>query len=197
MKVKDIANYLGRTTTSVANYCRKQRVKTNGKLFGNDTRCYNRYWSMSDLEYLSNHVGINTFEDIALRLNRTTMAVEEKASKCKMKLYDNMITLRVLAKELNKSHGTVNKWVKRGWIKCDRAYFKGLYGINPIIFLEEDIVEFLKKYYEQFNPSKIPNLFFRNVIREAYQRNHGMKYQGKVNYTAIGHYPPCKLEFSY
>jgi hypothetical protein len=112
-------------------------------------------------------------------------------------MYDNFFSFRVLCKELNKCNTTVHKWVKRGWIKYELASFKGVYGKHPMMFKEHDIVQFLKEHYTHFDPAKIKNPYFKNIVREAYLRNHGGTFNGAVNYTLPGHYPPYILTLSY
>lgn len=197
MPLEKIAQKLGRTKKSLISYCRRMRIKTDGRLFSNSHRFYNRYWTDLEDEYLINNIGIMAFSDIGKALHRTAVAVEVRVRRKKMKMYDNIITYRMLAEELNKNRVVLRKYVRNGWLKCTPAKFKGLFNNVPMVFNEDDIVAFLRERYQLFDPNKIPNPFFKNIIREAYKKNHGNKYVSYAHYGGNGHMPPTKLEFCY
>jgi hypothetical protein len=174
-KIKDIANDLQRSSGAIAGYCHRQRKKSKGELFSLYKRYYLREWDEHEIEYLHDNMGLKTFEEMGRYLRRTPVSVKEYAYKSKLSLYDNFYTCRQLGKELNVRLTYISRWANRNLIGSKRAFFKGLYGRTPMIFMEEDIVQFLKDYYFLFTPNKIAHPYFRNIVKDAYIKNEKSK----------------------
>lgn len=196
--LKVIASDLNRTVNSLVKYCYRERKLSGGIKFNESARFYMRDWNEDEKQYVFDHIGIVSLKDMAKCLNRTVGAVEEFAQKNKLRLYDNFISTVQLGRELNKAHSIIRKYVKKGWLKGKIAPFDYVFGKSPIMLFEEDIVRFLKGYYYLFNPSKIDNPYYRNIVRAAYKSNHGMIYESNRKFTISDkHFPPNKLIFSY
>lgn len=163
-----------------------------------EDRYYSPEWSEGEIEILTNNYGIKPNKEIGRLVGRTAMAVETRAKKLRLSVYNNFYSYKVLSYELNKSPSVLRKYVENGWLKAKRAHFSSVYGHKPMIILEEDIVRFLKVHYHRFDFKKIRHPYFQSIVREAYKRNHGNEYNGgSVKYPNIGHFPPLKLAMSY
>jgi hypothetical protein len=126
------------------------------------------YWSDRELDYMATHIGVISPEQIAKKLGRTTAAVLNKQHRHHIRFRDNFNSYTTLAAELGRSRSIVRKWYRRGWIKGKSATWRYGYGTTPMIFLESGILVFLRKHYRLFNPPKVPNKYFANIIRGCY-----------------------------
>jgi hypothetical protein len=77
------------------------------------------------------------------------------------------MTQTLLAQELGRSRASIRKYYKRGWLKGRQATWSWAWGKKPMVFLEDDIVQFLKDRHYLFDWRKVPNIYYRNVIKEA------------------------------
>lgn len=195
MTLIEMGKHINRTPASLSKICSRLIKKGNSKI-QYEKKFYNRRWSEDEKAYLSENIGIKTLEEMASRLNRTPIAVKVQIGRMQLSLYDNFISQNTLCKELNKSKAVVRKWVKRGWIKCSKASFNTGFGTTPCTFDEEEIVRFLGEHYTLFDPYKIENPYFKNIVRDAYKKNHGSHYEIEVVYKVPGHNPPTKLILS-
>ena len=124
---------------------------------------------MDELEYLSNNLGLKTHKQIGRKLNRTATAVKFKAFREKFTYYDNFYSYKLLAKELGVCRTTLRNYVSRGLLKGHKANWRSLYGFQPMIFTEKDILEFLKNCNGQFVHRTIPNLYFKNIYNQYHE----------------------------
>lgn len=125
-------------------------------------------WTPDEIEYVSEHAGIVGYAELSRRLHRSKAAI--KLYRCRHKLprfIDNFYSYTLLAAELGKSRATLRKWHSRGWLAGKRATWACVHGKRPMIFVEENIVEFLKVRSYLFDHKKIPNPYFRNVVKDA------------------------------
>jgi transposase len=130
-----------------------------------------RIWTNNEIELLSNYAGTLSIKELAFMLHRTETAVLVKKKRLGIRFYDNIYVASVVGKELGKSVSTIKKWYQRGWLKGKKAKWKSLYGNNPTIFEEEDIVNFLKEHYKLFDTKKVPNRFFVNIIKNQIEKD--------------------------
>ena len=131
-------------------------------------------WSTEELDYLSNKLGLRTHSQIAKRLRKTTLAVKMKATREGYTYYDNFYSYKLLSEELGVSRTTLRKYVSKGLLQGRKAEWKSVYGHNPMIFTEEDIVTFLRGCNGTFANRKIPNDYFRNVYLQHHTEvEHG------------------------
>jgi len=124
-----------------------------------------RSWTQEEIEYVSEHVGIKDYTEMSHKLNRSRESI--KLYRCRHKLpkfIDNFYSYSLLAAELGRSRATLRKYHKLGWLTGRRATWACVYGKHPMIFVEDDIVEFLKKFHHKFNWRDIPNPYFRNIV---------------------------------
>jgi len=128
-------------------------------------------WTEAEFEYLHDNLGIKYFDEIAEHLKKTPRSVREKARRNGLSLYDNIYTYLSLSKELGVSTSTLRKWVRLGYIHGRRATWRCKHGRtheHPMIFVENDVLNFLKKYSNIISPvlddTLIPNRYFRNFL---------------------------------
>jgi biotin operon repressor len=128
-------------------------------------------WSEQEIEYLADQIGLLSYEELSKKLNRSKEAI--KHHRCLMKLpmlrTGNYYSCTLLAKELGRSRASIRKYYRKGWLVGKQATWKALFGNQPFIFLEEHIVDFLRKFNYLFDWRKIPNLYFRNVVKGTQQ----------------------------
>ena len=122
-------------------------------------------WSDQDIQYLHDKAGIVSTVRLARNLGRTPHAICNKMTSCRISVFDNFYSARLLASELGSCKHTVMRWYRLGYLKGRRADWRR--GRIPMIFQEKDIVVFLKKYGYLLRKNKIPNIYFRNVVRES------------------------------
>lgn len=124
-------------------------------------------WTQREIEYLADNVGILGYAEMAKRLGRSENAI--KLCRCRQKLptfYNgNYYSSTLLAQELGRCRTSIRKYHRKGWLVGRRATWKACFGNQPLIFLEEHIVDFLKKFNYLFNWREIPNLYFRNIVK--------------------------------
>lgn len=128
------------------------------------------YWSDRELDYMATHIGILSPEQIAAKLGRTPTAVRVKQHRLRIRFCDNFYCYTTLAAELGRTRTIVRKWYRRGWLSGRPAPWSTSYGTVPMVFLEPDIVDFLRVHYRLFDSKKVPNRYFANVVRECYDR---------------------------
>lgn len=126
-------------------------------------------WTEQEMEYLSDQVGILSYSEMAKRLGRSENAI--KLQRCRRKLptfFDgNYYSCTLLARELGRTRASIRKYYKKGWLTGKRATWKALFGNYPLVFLEEHIVSFLRKFHYLFDWRKVPNLYFSNIVKKA------------------------------
>jgi hypothetical protein len=125
-------------------------------------------WTEQELDYLANHVGILSYAEMSKRLHRSENAI--KLCRCRqgMPTFHNgdYYSCTLLAQELGRSRASIRKYYRRGWLAGRQATWKAKYGKQPLVFLEDHILLFLRKFSHLFDWKKIPNLYFRNVVKE-------------------------------
>ena len=126
-------------------------------------------WTEQELEYLSDNIGILSYAELSKKMKRSESAI--KLCRCRRKLptfYDgNYYSYTLLARELGRSRTSIRKYHRKGWLVGRAATWKARFGNCPLIFLEEHIVSFLQTFHHLFDWRKIPNLYFRNVVKEC------------------------------
>ena len=124
-------------------------------------------WTERELDYLANHVGLLNYSELSKKLGRSENAI--KLCRCRMKLptfhKGDYYSSTLLSQELGRSRASIRKYYRRGWLVGKRATWKAKFGKQPLIFLEEHIVAFLRRFHYLFEWRKIPNLYFRNVVK--------------------------------
>ena len=126
-----------------------------------------RYWTDAELEFLSDYAGLLNHQELSKKLNRSIDSIKLKQTRCGIKFKDSFYSYTTLSKELGRSRSRIRVWHKRGWIKGRWANWTTYYGHAPMIFLEPDIVNFLKAHFHLFNYRRIPNKYFSNVVKEC------------------------------
>lgn len=124
-------------------------------------------WSDDDIQFLSENAGIKNHEELSKELNRTVRAIRIKQVQLNIRFLDNIYTYTTLSNELGVHRKTIRIWFNKGLIKGRKANWTTYYGQRPMIFLEEDIIKFLKKYCGMIDEKRINNVFFKNVVIKA------------------------------
>lgn len=126
-------------------------------------------WTARELDYLADHVGILGYAELSKKLKRSENAI--KLQRCRMRLptfhNGDYYSCTLLARELGRSRASIRKYHRKGWLVGRKATWKALFGKHPFVFLEEHIVAFLRKFCYLFDWRKIPNLYFRNIVKEC------------------------------
>lgn len=132
-------------------------------------RAYNRDWTEWELRFLADNWGLCSTVMIARRLRRSVAAIEARAHLLRFRRLDSFYTYTLLARELGMNRTTIRNYFNRGWLSGKKASWTYRYGKAPMMFMEEEIVKFLRGHYDLFNDWEIPNLYFRNVVKQAYE----------------------------
>ncbi len=127
-----------------------------------------RLWSQEDIEFLSDNAGLMNYKQLSKKLGRSANAIKLYRARHKTpRFFENFYSYTLLSKELGMSRKVIRKYHSRGWIKGRKADWTSAYGKKPMIFLEEHIVQFLKTYCYLFKDRFIPNIYFRNVVKDC------------------------------
>ena len=125
-------------------------------------------WTEREIEYLSDHIGLLSYTELSKKLGRSENAIKLYRCRHKLPTFHNgdYYSATLLAQELGRSRTSVRKYHRKGWLVGRKATWIAKYGKHPLIFLEEHIVAFLRKFHHLFDWRKIPNLYFRNIVKE-------------------------------
>lgn len=126
-------------------------------------------WTEEELDFLNDTAGLLNYKEIGKKLGRSAISVKRKRYLAKLpKFNENIYSIGLVAKELGRSKSGLKYYYHLGLLKGRKATWSNGFLNPPVILLEEDIIKFLKLKYYIFDPSKIPNLYFKNIIKEAY-----------------------------
>ena len=129
-----------------------------------------KHWTPAEDEYLSDHSGIQSNREISQYLGRTEHAVRQRSHKLGISVWHNVYSARLLATELNRDHGTVMQWYRKGWLSGKIADWGRGFLKSPMIFQEDDVVAFLKSKWQLFRDWRdVPNLFFRTILEKSWR----------------------------
>lgn len=129
-------------------------------------------WSPEELDYLSSKYGLISDRSICQHLQRSPNALKIAATR---KLHSNRKMNFYTANELAKVLGipcskTLIPWVEVGWLKARRSVVRaGNYWAWR--FLDSNIEKFLRNKPWLFNLQKMPEHYFRSIIREEYNKD--------------------------
>lgn len=125
-----------------------------------------RRWTDKEFEFLSDYYGLKSTGEIAATLHRTPKAILKKAAKSGIRLTDNFYSSNLLGRELGKSPTTIMEFHRQGCLEGKVSENHWGYMRPPMMFMEVDVVKFLKNYGHKFNINKVANLYFKNIIKE-------------------------------
>jgi hypothetical protein len=152
-------------------------------------------WAPWELEFLAENYGRMSREEICRRLNRSPNAQKIKAyRRFRMNMKTNIYTARSTARELGISCAKIIvAWHDRGYLHGKLAPFVN--GPNHVWhFEDEDIIECLRQRPYLCNPKRMPQSYFRSVVREEwdknpwYNRREAALFLGISSPDAIGRY---------
>ena len=121
-------------------------------------------WTDEEIQYLLDNCGLISNHKMAHKLGRTRASIRGRLYRSGVSIFDNFYSATLLGKELNRNKATVMQWYRKGWLKGRVADWGQGYRNPPMIFVEEDIVTFLKGHCELFTGHKIPNTYFKNIV---------------------------------
>ena len=127
-------------------------------------------WSEDEIEYLFDNCGIISNQRIAQQLGRTPKAIRQKLSRNGVSVFSNFYSARLLAKVLGKCHKTIMNWYRAGYIKGKLAGFGRGYLKTPMMFVEKDIIVFLKEHHQLVKCEEIGHPYFRNIVKGCYKK---------------------------
>jgi hypothetical protein len=125
-------------------------------------------WTPDEIQYISDNAGVLNYAELSRKLGRSEEAI--KLCRCRRRLprfYDTFYSYSLLSTELGRSRATLRKYYNRDWLVGKRAAWSCKYGKHPMIFTEDNIVDFLHKFSHLFDWKKIPNPYFRNVVKDC------------------------------
>ena len=126
------------------------------------------HWTPREIELLSDRVGLDSYAKLSRRLGRSEEAI--KLYRCRNGLprfCDTFYSYSLLAKELGRNRSSLRRYHDLGWLVGRKATWSSRYGQKPMIFTEDDVVRFLRKHHSLFDWKRVPNRFFRNIIRSC------------------------------
>lgn len=129
-------------------------------------------WTEEELEYLGNKYGLVSDRAICRHLQRSPNAIIIIAIR---KLHSNRKANFYSATELAKALGvpcskTLIPWVEVGWLKARRSVVRaGEY--RAWLFRDKNVVKFLQEKPWLFDLKKMPEHYFRSIVRAEYERD--------------------------
>lgn len=136
-------------------------------------------WTGEELDYLAAKYGLVSDRAICRHLQRSPNALRIAALR---KLHSNRKVNFYTATELAKALGipcskTLIPWVEARWIKARRSVVKaGEY--RAWCFRDQNIEKFLHSMPWLFDPRKMPEHYFRSIVRAEYERDPWYDCQG-------------------
>jgi len=114
-------------------------------------------------------MGVMGYDDLARALGRSREAIKLYRCRHRMPRFnENFYSYTLLSSELGKSRTSLRKYYRRGWLIGQLASWSSVYGKRPMVFVERNIISFLRKFYHLFDWRRIPNLYFKGVVKEAH-----------------------------
>lgn len=129
-------------------------------------------WTERELNFVHDNAGLLNYKEMGKKLGRTEIAVRRARYVYKLPYFnDNFYSITMLAKELGRAKSGIKYHYKKGWLKGKRAHWSNGYLNPPIIITEDNVVEYLKLKYKLFDPNKIPNIYFRKIVKDKYRED--------------------------
>lgn len=129
-------------------------------------------WTEEELEYLGSKYGLVSDRAICRHLQRSLNAIRIAALR---KLHSNRKANFYSACELARTLGvldskTIINWASAGWIPVRKSVVRA--GIfKAWLFRDKNIVRFLREKPWLFDPTKMPDHYFRSIVRGEYERD--------------------------
>jgi len=147
------------------------KPKTDRRLDRRYQRAQKR-WTGEELEYLSNKYGLVKDATICRHLQRSPNAITIKAQR---RLHSNRKTNFYSGYELARALGvpcskTIMNWASAGWIRVRKSVVRQG-AFRAWLFREKHVVAFLKAMPWLFDPKKMPEHYFRSIVRAEYERD--------------------------
>lgn len=141
VSIDELAKKLGVSSRVIAKWAKQLGVSRKGE----------RIWTEDEIKYLRRNFYKKSFEEIALHLNRTAGSVRTKAHRLGLAEFDgyNKNDL-VIAFGVTKER--VDKWIRLGWIKCNKS---GTSHSDHWRFIAKNIRDFLVSHPEEIDPRKL------------------------------------------
>lgn len=129
-------------------------------------------WAEEEIEYLGNKYGLVSDRSICQHLQRSPNAIRIAAfrklhSNRKMNFYSACALARELGVPDSK---TIVNWALAGWIPVRKSVVRA--GVfRAWLFRDKNIVKFLREKPWLFDPQKMPENYFRSIVRAEYERD--------------------------
>ncbi|GAI59086.1 unnamed protein product, partial [marine sediment metagenome] len=125
-----------------------------------------------ELEYLGNKYGMVSDRAICRHLQRSPNAIRIIALR---KLHSNRKANFYSARELTRALGkadskTIVSWALAGWLQVRKSTVRAG-EFNAWLFRDKNIIKFLREKPWLFDPQKMPEHYFRSIIRKEYERD--------------------------
>ncbi len=129
-------------------------------------------WTEEELEYLGNKYGLVSERAICRHLQRSPdacriIAIRKLHSNRKMNFYCGRELARALGVPDSK---TIMNWALAGWIPVRKSVVKAG-KFRAWLFRDKNIVKFLREKPWLFDLAKMPEHYFRTIVREEYERD--------------------------
>lgn len=129
-------------------------------------------WTGEELEYLGNKYGLVSDRAICRHLQRSPNAIRIVArrklrSNHKMNFYSGHELARALGVSCSK---TIMNWASAGWIRVRKSVIRQG-AFRAWLFREKHIIAFLKAMPWLFDPKKMPEHYFRSIVRAEYEKD--------------------------
>lgn len=129
-------------------------------------------WTEEDLEYLAAKYGLVYERTICRHLQRSPnairiVAIRKLHSNRKMNFYCGRELARALGVACSK---TIMNWASAGWIPVRKSVVRAG-EFRAWLFREKHIVKFLREKPWLFDPKKMPEHYFRSIVRAEYDRD--------------------------
>ena len=120
------------------------------------------FWTEQDEEYLRQYLHKKSLKDIAKHLGRTVVAVKLKAKRLGVNKTQEGYTMHGLCMGLGCDHHTVERWIKKGWLKGRRRQSE---RENDIwLFTDAQVRAFVKEHPQEIDQRRVEWLWFIDVL---------------------------------
>jgi len=130
----------------------------------------NRKWTEEETEFIANNYGIQEMKTLVETTGRSEPSIRCKMHAEKISIFDNYYSANLLAKELGVCHGTIMKYYHKRLIRGKKSNRNMGYTNPPMIFKEENIVNFLREHENIIDIRKIQHPYFKNIVVEERER---------------------------
>lgn len=141
VSIDELAEKLGVSSRVISKWAKQLGISRKGE----------RIWTDDEIKYLRKHFYQQSFEEIALHLNRPVGSVRTKAHRLGLAEFDGY-NKNDLILALGVTKERVDKWIRLRWIKCNKS---GTSHSDHWRFIDKNIRDFLIAHPEEIDPRKL------------------------------------------